>query len=65
MIGAPPLLTVWHGTYEQDDFVALLRSAGVETVVDLLIAPGSQPTPPRASGPPGDELVDNGAPAPT
>lgn len=36
------LLTVGHGTHPQEDFVALLRGAGVTHVVDVRTAPGSR-----------------------
>ncbi|HEV2890574.1 MAG TPA: DUF488 domain-containing protein [Frankiaceae bacterium] len=36
------LLTVGHGTHEQDAFTALLRGAGVTTLVDVRTAPGSR-----------------------
>ncbi|MGE5131989.1 MAG: DUF488 family protein [Gemmatimonadota bacterium] len=36
------LLTVGHGTHTADGFAALLRSAGVRSVVDVRIAPGSR-----------------------
>lgn len=38
----PPLLTVGHGTAEQDEFVDLLRGAGVQRLVDIRTAPGSR-----------------------
>jgi len=37
-----PLLTVGHGTHSAEDFTELLRAAGVESVVDVRIAPGSR-----------------------
>lgn len=36
------LLTVGHGTHAAGGFTALLRSAGVQSVVDVRIAPGSR-----------------------
>jgi uncharacterized protein (DUF488 family) len=39
------LLSVGHGTLEQDDLVALLRGAGVELVVDVRSFPGSRRNP--------------------
>jgi len=38
----PRLLTVGHGTAARDELAALLRSAGVELVVDVRSAPGSR-----------------------
>jgi uncharacterized protein (DUF488 family) len=38
----PILLTVGHGTHAENAFAALLRSAGVATLVDVRIAPGSR-----------------------
>jgi uncharacterized protein (DUF488 family) len=44
--GEPPrLLTVGHGTTAADGFAALLRSAGVEAVVDVRRYPGSRRNP--------------------
>jgi uncharacterized protein (DUF488 family) len=40
-----PLLTVGHGTTAQEDFKALLASAGVQSLVDVRIAPGSRKFP--------------------
>ncbi len=39
---AAALLTVGHGTHSAGDFAALLRSAGVQAVTDVRIAPGSR-----------------------
>jgi uncharacterized protein (DUF488 family) len=39
------LLTFGHGTASVDDIVALLRRAGVDTVVDIRTAPGSRHSP--------------------
>lgn len=39
------LLTVGHGTATQSDFEALLRSAGVSSLVDVRIGPGSRKHP--------------------
>jgi uncharacterized protein (DUF488 family) len=36
------LWTVGHGTASQEDFGALLQAAGIRTVVDIRIAPGSR-----------------------
>jgi len=36
------LLTVGHGTHAENEFAALLRTAGVATLVDVRIAPGSR-----------------------
>ena len=38
----PPLLTVGHGTAGQEELLGLLRSAGVESLVDVRTAPGSR-----------------------
>ncbi len=38
----PVLLTVGHGTHGAGGFAGLLRSAGVRSVVDVRIAPGSR-----------------------
>ena len=40
--GAPPLLTVGHGTMSADGLAELLVGAGVELVVDVRSAPGSR-----------------------
>jgi len=40
--GQVELLTVGHGTLSQDELVDLLRSAGVECLVDVRTAPGSR-----------------------
>jgi uncharacterized protein (DUF488 family) len=40
-----PILTVGHGTLPGDDFVALLRDAGVERLVDVRSYPGSRHNP--------------------
>lgn len=43
MIAARPLLlTVGHGTASQDDFLLLLQSADVSSLVDVRIGPGSR-----------------------
>lgn len=42
MNGGPVLLTVGHSTHAEDVFAGLLRSAGVTSVVDVRIAPGSR-----------------------
>jgi uncharacterized protein (DUF488 family) len=39
---ATALLTAGHGTHSADGFAALLRSAGVQAVADVRIAPGSR-----------------------
>lgn len=39
------LLTFGHGTASEDEVVALLRGAGVESVVDVRSAPGSRRNP--------------------
>ena len=39
------LLTVGHGTASQEDFAALLATAGVQSVIDVRIAPGSRKFP--------------------
>jgi uncharacterized protein (DUF488 family) len=39
------LLTIGHGATPQSDFVDLLRSAGVESLVDVRIGPGSRKHP--------------------
>jgi uncharacterized protein (DUF488 family) len=39
---APRLLTLGHGAAPQDELAALLRSAGVDAVVDIRRAPGSR-----------------------
>jgi uncharacterized protein (DUF488 family) len=36
------LITVGHGTLPQEEFVELLRAAGVESLVDVRTAPGSR-----------------------
>jgi len=36
------LLTIGHGTLAQDEFVALLRGAAIEQLVDVRTAPGSR-----------------------
>ena len=36
------MLTVGHGTHAENEFAALLRSADVEVLVDVRIAPGSR-----------------------
>jgi uncharacterized protein (DUF488 family) len=36
------LITVGHGTLAQEDFVDLLRTAGIESLVDVRTAPGSR-----------------------
>ena len=41
-MGATALLTVGHGTHAQEEFAALLRGAGVTTLVDVRTAPGSR-----------------------
>ncbi|GAC1569158.1 MAG: DUF488 domain-containing protein [Pseudarthrobacter sp.] len=41
----PQLLTVGHGTSSQEDFTALLATAGVKSLVDVRIAPGSRKFP--------------------
>lgn len=38
----PPLLTLGHGTADQESLVALLRGAGVERLVDVRRFPGSR-----------------------
>jgi uncharacterized protein (DUF488 family) len=43
------VLTVGHGTLEADDFAALVRSAGVDHVVDVRRYPGSRRHPHVAS----------------
>lgn len=40
--GERDLLTVGHGTHAQEEFAGLLRSAGVASVIDVRIAPGSR-----------------------
>ena len=39
---APPLFTVGHGTLSSDQFVSLVASAGIHSVVDVRSAPGSR-----------------------
>jgi uncharacterized protein (DUF488 family) len=39
---ADGLLTIGHGTHRADEFLALLRGAGITAVVDVRIAPGSR-----------------------
>ena len=39
---APPLFTVGHGTLSSDQFVPLVASAGIHSVVDVRSAPGSR-----------------------
>jgi len=39
------LITVGHGTLAEDEFVDLLRGAGVESLVDVRTAPGSRRNP--------------------
>jgi uncharacterized protein (DUF488 family) len=41
----PLLLTVGHGTASREDFTALLATAGVQSLVDVRIAPGSRKFP--------------------
>jgi uncharacterized protein (DUF488 family) len=41
----PRLLTVGHGTSSREDFGALLAAAGVRSLVDVRIAPGSRKFP--------------------
>lgn len=43
--GTPPLLTVGHGTLDQDAFLELLHAAGVEQLVDIRSYPGSRHVP--------------------
>lgn len=42
MSDSSALLTVGHGTHAEDAFTELLLSAGVESIVDVRIAPGSR-----------------------
>lgn len=42
MDGQPPLFTVGHGTRSLEELLAILRSAGVERLVDVRTAPGSR-----------------------
>jgi len=42
---APELLTVGHGTLAADDLTALLAGAGVVSLVDIRIGPGSRRNP--------------------
>lgn len=46
----PGFLTVGHGTLHQEDMVALLGAAGVESVVDVRTAPGRRHNPQFARG---------------
>jgi uncharacterized protein (DUF488 family) len=41
----PPLPTVGHGTASQEDFKELLARVGVQSLVDVRIAPGSRKFP--------------------
>ena len=45
MAGMQTLFTVGHGTASQEDFTALLQSAGVTSLVDVRIGPGSRKYP--------------------
>jgi len=45
MAGMETLFTVGHGTSSQADFTALLRNAGVTSLVDVRIGPGSRKYP--------------------
>lgn len=45
MSGGVRLLTVGHGTLPAERFAALLRQAGVESLVDVRTAPGSRHNP--------------------
>jgi uncharacterized protein (DUF488 family) len=42
---APEILTVGHSNHEEDEFVALLRGAGVELIADVRRYPGSRRQP--------------------
>lgn len=44
-MGSVTLFTIGHGARSIDDFVALLRAAGVECLVDVRTAPGSRKHP--------------------
>lgn len=45
MASMKALFTVGHGTASQEDFAGLLRSAGVTSLVDVRIGPGSRKYP--------------------
>ncbi|MHC6595186.1 DUF488 domain-containing protein [Arthrobacter sp. C152] len=45
MAGMKALFTVGHGTSSQEEFTALLTAAGVESLVDVRIGPGSRKFP--------------------
>ena len=45
MIGGIRIFTVGHGTQPIEDFLALLRGAGIERLVDVRVAPGSRRNP--------------------
>ena len=45
MAAMKDLFTVGHGTASQEDFAGLLRSAGVTSLVDVRIGPGSRKYP--------------------
>jgi uncharacterized protein (DUF488 family) len=54
------LLTVGHGTAEQDEFTALLTGAGVGSLVDVRTAPGSRHNPHMARAALGEWLPEAG-----
>jgi len=45
MAGMETLFTIGHGTASQEDFTALLQTAGVTSLVDVRIGPGSRKHP--------------------
>lgn len=50
---APIIRSVGHGTLTQDEFLVLVRSAGVESIVDIRRYPGSRRSPQFS----GDEMA--------
>ena len=52
--------TVGHGTATADEFVALLRGAGIEAIADVRTAPGSRRNPQFGSGEMRSWLADAG-----
>jgi uncharacterized protein (DUF488 family) len=43
--GGPVLLTIGHGTHPAEEFAGLLQNAGIQSLVDVRIGPGSRHNP--------------------